>query len=133
MSLGGGGRAQMKALGIGVTQGEDGPSRVRKTERCVWKVFRTVRRDGGICVLFLLFFVFCFFYLFMGAFVDVLFSGLQPLQCPWHQGPCWCLGDGRGGRKIVRWDSGAVDGLRKCWWLLGCINQPCKMQDCKLK
>lgn len=25
----------MKALGIGVTQGEDGPRRVRKTERCV--------------------------------------------------------------------------------------------------
>ena len=39
----------MKALGIGVTQGEDGLRRVRKTERCVWKVFRAVRRDGGIC------------------------------------------------------------------------------------
>lgn len=39
----------MKALGIGVTQGEDGPCRVRKTERCAWKVFRAVRCDGGIC------------------------------------------------------------------------------------
>lgn len=50
----------MKALGIGkVTQGEDGPRRVRKTERCVEGV-QAVRR--------------------MAAFVNVL--RLQPSQCP---------------------------------------------------